>query len=307
VPQPKRQLKPKPRPRQRPQADPIHLRRRFVFRGNAAAFGGRYVRPDDITFDTPAASSLPVVGGRSASSIEGAEAKRFSERFKGHLSFEAASTLAEGSFDDRAQAIELTHSRVREQELAISTRVRAEIKTLTVGHEQRLRVGRMVAELRSKSPGDVGEPPIAVGDIAIDDLTIDGFRLKIVLDSAVFNELDTQRKLLGRCAKADFAKKYGHQVFMRPRTTGRGPTAVGRGHIHGTLVTKIGWDGNANPRATIVGNHVVVVKDFGKIFLGEILVSDGARRVTLLRLELGSNGGGQAGGPDVDTNGSYSP
>ena len=44
-----------------------------------------------------------------------------------------------------------------------------------------------------------------------------------------------------------------------------------------------------------------------KIFLGEILVSDGARRVTLLRLELGSNGGGQAGGPDVDINGTYSP
>ena len=303
--QPKK--RPKPRPRQQPKSDPIHLRRRFVFRGNAAAFGGRFVRPDDVTLDTPAASSLPVVGGRSASTIEGEEARRFNERFKGHLSFAAASTLAEGRFDDRAQAIELTHGRVREEALAISTRVRAEIKTLTVGHDQRLRVGRMVAELRSKNPRDVGEPPIAVGDLAIEDLTIDGFRLKIVLDSSVFNEFDTQSKLLGRAAKADFAKKYGHQVFMRPGNAGRGPTGLRRGHLHGTLVTKIDWDGEVNPRATIVGNHVVVVKDFGKIFLGEILVSGGARRVTLLRLELGSNGGGGAGGPDVDINGTYSP
>jgi hypothetical protein len=278
-----------------------------VFRGNAAAFGGRFVRPDDVTLETPAASSLPTVGGRSASTLEGEAAKRFGERFKGHLSFEAASTLAEGSFDDRARAIELTHGRAREEELAVSTRVRAEIKRLTVGHEQRLRVGRMVAELRSKNPRDVGEPPIAVGDIAIEDLTIDGFRLKIVLDSAVFNEFDTQSKLLGRAAKADFAKKYGRQVFMPARTTGRGRTGGRRGHIHGTLVTNIDWDGDANPRASIIGNHVIVVKDFGKIFLGEILVNDGARRVTLMRLELGSNGGGGAGGPDVDINGTYSP
>jgi hypothetical protein len=276
-----------------------------VFRGNAAAFGGRFVRPDDVTLDTPAASSLPTVGGRSASAIDGEAARRFNERFKDHLSFEAASTLAEGSFDDRAQAIELTHGRVREEALAISTRVRAEIKTLTVGHEKRLRVGRMVAELRSRNPRDAGEPPIAVGDVAIDDLTIDGFRLKIVINSAVFNELDTQAKLLRSAAKADFAKKFGNQVFYRQRPATR--TAPRRGHVHGTLVTKVDWDGDANPRATIIGNHVIVVKDFGKIFLGEILVNDGARRVTLLRLELGSNGGGMAGGPDVDINGTYSP
>ena len=263
------------------------------------------MRPDDVTLDTPAASSLPVVGGRSAFTIDGEEARRFNERFKGYLSFAAASTLAEGSFDDRAQAIELTHGRVREDALAISTRVRAEIKALTVGHEQRLRVGRMVAELRSRTPGDIGEPPIAVGRVAIEDLTIDGFRLKIVLDSSVFNEFDTQRKLLGRAAKADFSKKFGNQVFYRRRPATR--TAPRRGHIHGTLVTKLEWDGDANPRARIVGNHVVVVKDFGKIFLGEILVSEGARRVTLLRLELGSNGGGAGGGPEVDTNGSWSP
>ena len=276
-----------------------------MFHGNAAAFGGRFVRPDDVTLDTPAASSLPVVGGRSESSIDGDQAKRFSERFKGHLSFAAASTLAEGSFDDRNQAIELTHGRVREDGLATSTRVRAEIKGLTVGHEQRLSVGRIVAELRSRSPRDGGEPPITVGDLAIEDLTIDGFRLNVVLDSSLFNELDTQAKLLRSAAKADFGKKFGHQVFVRARPSGR--TALRAGRTHGTLVTKVEWESEPNPRATIVGNHVIIVKDFGKIFLFEILVSDGARKVSGLRLELGSNGGGMAGGPDVDTNGGYSP
>ena len=52
---------------------------------------------------------------------------------------------------------------------------------------------------------------------------------------------------------------------------------------------------------------MLVVKDFGRIFLGEVIISAGSRRLTLMRLELGSDGGGQAGGPDLDVNGGYSP
>ncbi len=35
------------------QATSLQLRRRFVFRGNAAAFGGRFVRPDDVFLEMP--------------------------------------------------------------------------------------------------------------------------------------------------------------------------------------------------------------------------------------------------------------
>jgi hypothetical protein len=52
---------------------------------------------------------------------------------------------------------------------------------------------------------------------------------------------------------------------------------------------------------------MVVVKDFGRIFFGEVIISAGSRRLTLMRLELGSDGGGMAGGPDLDVNGTYSP
>src|SRR5436190_20064130 len=108
-----------------PRPTGMELRRRFVFRGNAAAFGGRFVRPDDVFLEMPGASSLSVVGGRSVATFSGP-----AEKFKGYLSFESASTFAEGMFDDRAQAIELTHGRVKEETLATSTRVRAEINTL---------------------------------------------------------------------------------------------------------------------------------------------------------------------------------
>ena len=75
--------------------------------------------------------------------------------------------------------------------------------------------------------------------------------------------------------------------------------------VYATLVRKIEWDGPANPNATIDEN-TVIVKDFGRIFFGEVLISATARRVTMIRLELGSDEGGSAGGPDVDINGSWS-
>ena len=279
-----------------PRAAP--LRRRFVFRGNASAFGGRFVRPDDVFLEMPGASSLPVVGGRSVSTFSGP-----AEKFKGYLSFESASTFAEGTFDDRAQAIELTHGRVKEETLVTSTRVRAEINKLTVGTEKRLTVGRMVAELRSTSPkGGSGEPSIPVGEVAITGLAIDGFRLRITFNSKPFTEHDTHARVLRGVASPAFVKQYGRQFFV-----GRDGSLKNRRQIHATLATKVEWEGERNPRAEIVGNHMVVVKDFGRIFLGEILISAGARRVTLMRLELGSDGGGMAGGPDVDTNGGYSP
>lgn len=280
------------------QAARLQLRRRFVFRGNAAAFGGRFVRPDDVFLEMPGASSLPVVGGRSVSTFSGP-----AEKFQGYLSFESASTFAEGKFDEREKAIALTHGRVKEETLVTSTRVRAEISRLTVGTEKRLVVGRMVAELRSTSPrrGSI-EPSIPVGEVAIEGLAIDGFRLRVTFDPGPFNEHDTYAKLLRSAGQATSVKKFGQQLLMSGVRTPKNPK-----QIHVTLATRVEWEGERNSRAEIVGNHMVVVKDFGRIFFGEILISSGARRLTLMRLELGSDGGGQLGGPDVDINGGYSP
>ena len=73
-----------------------------------------------------------------------------------------------------------------------------------------------------------------------------------------------------------------------------------------TLVRKIEWDGK--PAAgSVIDHHSVVVPEFGRVFFGEIIIAPYARRVTLLRLELGSDSGGSGGGPDVDTNGSWIP
>src|SRR5436305_9434662 len=113
----------------------MDLRRRFVFRGNAAAIGGRIVRPNDLIIDSGIASSLTAVGGRSQS-------KGGPKAFGDFISYGGVETLAEGLFDRLDQHIELTHKWTGEDQLTTTTRVHAEVNELSVGRKPKLTVKR---------------------------------------------------------------------------------------------------------------------------------------------------------------------
>lgn len=264
----------------------MELTRRLIFRGNAVAFGGRIVRPEVLPLEMPGASCIPVTGGRTVSRIP-------RTRFKNFASFESASTLAEGWFDDVEGAIALSNHTVKEETLTATTRVRGEIAKLVVGSKKRLKVDRSAIELRSRNPADSGEPPIVVVEATLEGVTIDNFKLKFTIERSVFERYDTYAKVLTACDDPAFKKKYG-RLFRMTGTM-----------MYATLVRKIDWDGPPNLDAQI-DEHTVIVKDFGRIFFGEVLIQSTARRVTMVRLELGSDEGGAAGGPDVDINGSWS-
>jgi hypothetical protein len=283
----------------------MELRRRFVFRGSAAAFGGRIVRPEDVIFEMPGASALPVSGGRSVSRIPRTD-------FKGFAGFESASTFAEGLVDDRDGAIALSNHQVREDSLRTTTRVQAEIRQLTVGRDKRLRIEHLAAELRGHSPAASGQPPITPGDVKIEGLTIDGFRLRIELELKLFERYDTHAKLITAIDDHAFVRSHGRQLFLTTHFEGY-PAPPPNGWlvpscetIYATIVRKLEWDDKPAPGARI-DHHSVVVENFGRIFLGEMLIAPYSRRLTLLRLELGSDSGGSGGGPDVDINGGWLP
>ena len=98
----------------------------------------------------------------------------------------------------------------------------------------------------------------------------------------------------------DFVKKFGALFFLTTisrdglPTTGR--FVPGCGTIYATIVRKIDWDGPPNPNARIQG-HSVIVKDFGTVYFGELLIESSSRRLTMMRFELGSDEGGSAGRP----------
>jgi len=282
----------------------MELRRRFIFRGNAAAIGGRIVRPNDLILDSIATSSLTVVGGRSRSRAGAA-------KFGDWISFSEANTLSEGLFDDVQRQVDFTNGKVPEDYLSTSTRVMSDVVNLVIGTKPRLTIRHLHAALSSKSPTGSGEPPISVGaDSVIEGVTVDGHALTIELNLAPFQKCDTFSKLVTSSDDPAFVKDAGDQFFMTQTAPGAaapppGRLRYGNGVVQATLVKSIKWSGDPIPNAKI-DHHSVYVPDLGKIFFAEILISSFSRRLTLLRTELGSELGGAVACAEVETNGAWS-
>ena len=278
---------------------------RYVFHSHAAAFGGRIVRPKDIVFEAGGASALLVTGGRSVAQLNRTQ---FGEFFD----VQSATTLAEGLFEDTAGFIEVTHHRAEEQGLAAVSRARTEVNGLSVGRKPRMTIERIRAELTNRSPGHSGQPSIRVGDdTAIDGISIDGHRLVVELNTGPFLRHDTHAKLLAAVDDPQFVEDAGEMLFMSKRF-GLEPNipAFRRirqtdGTIYATIVKSIRWDGEPFPKSEIHDN-MVVLPEFGRAFFGELLIAPASRRLSMVRMALGSDTGGTASAGDVETNGGWS-
>jgi hypothetical protein len=283
----------------------MELRRRFIFRGNAAAIGGRIVRPNDLIIESSTASSLTVAGGRSRSRVG-------ESKFGSSIRFREASTSAEGVFDDVKQEVELSYRRVPEDALTTSTRVTAEVLDLFVGDKPPLTIKRLRASQTSKSPAASGEPGITVeDDTAIDGVAIDGHECIVELALPLFQRYNTRSKLLTAADDPEFVRESGDCLFMKANVEGRPSPVLGR-LFHGcgtttyaTIVRSIRWADTPYPGAQI-DHNMVTVPNFGRIFFGEILITDVSRRLTMLRLELGSPLGGRVAAAEVEDNGTWS-
>jgi hypothetical protein len=281
----------------------MELRRRFIFRGNAAAFGGRIVRPKDIVIEAPG-SALSVTGGRSVARIP-------RTAFDDFFSVESASTFAEGRFDDAGQLIEKTHHRVQEDSLTATTTVNADVVGLAIGRKPRLTIDHLHASLTAKSPLGSGEPAIQIGpDTVIDTVAVNGHRLIVELDLTPFQRCDTHAKLLTAADDHAFVRNSGRLLFMQTPRHGHPTPGAGRllesypGTLYATIVKGITWDGDPFPGAQI-DHNTVTIPEFGRVFFGELLISRYERRLTMMRGVLGSDSGGDVSGSDVQDNGSW--
>lgn len=282
----------------------MDFKKRFVFHGNAAALGGRIVRPKEIVIHPSCAASLPVTGGRSGSTLE-------ATAFGDFVRFGSARTFAEGLFDDLHQAVEHSHQRLDEHVMTATTTVTAEVKDLVIGTKPALTVKTVRATHVSKSAGGSNETSFHLADeTVLEGVAIDGHTLIVNLNREPFQQYGTRAKLVAAADDPKFVQDHGFCFFMRTLLEGRpvpprGRLVEERGVIHGTLVKEIRWESTPFPGA-VIDHHTVVVPDFGRIFFGEILITDSSRRLTMLRVKLGSPTGGDISATDVQNNGGWS-
>jgi hypothetical protein len=256
------------------------MEKRFVFRGSAVGAAGHIHKPEDLIVWVQGASTLPVIGGYSRSTTERV-------KFSDIVTVEHVRTQVTGDFDKKQNAY--------------TTLTASVVKGLNV--DGRLTADALESTLTSTHPDDGREPSIVPTGTQIVNLRLDGYPIEVKVENELFTKYATKTQLSRAYTSDDaFYKRYG-QKFQRSdkekKSAGKRQIPEVSGYVITTIVSEVR---TKHPKAEVKDN-VIVLRGFGRIFLGELLITEVSRRLTLLRLKLGSPVEGEVACAEVETNG----
>jgi hypothetical protein len=252
--------------------------RTFHYHACAHAFSASFNRPFHHQIDIQAQSALPVVGGHGHSRVENFE-------FRDFISFKKGYSHVSGG-----------HQADDDSNNTLATSVLEHLNMFDI-----VTVDRVVSRLYSKHPAGAKEGEITWIGSKFENFCIAGHPVKIELDVKLFENL-----LTFKAAKEAFddEKSEFRAIARDPLCSGQPlePSKVD-GVFLCSIVKKITTE---YPGVKVEG-HSLYVKGFGKIYLGELLVKNGEKTLTMLRFELGSTTGGSGTGGGTKANGSHFP
>ena len=253
----------------------------YIYRGDAFGVSARFDHPDKVTVPTQAQAVLAPSGGEAYSSV-----RNFN--FKDAVVFDEATARVVGSQDPDGSYHTDANATIRNLRFL---QVHADFINMRIASVHR------VTETRR---GVIDEAQVSFPGSVINGLVIAGHPIALTYDET-WSEFPTYEGFRNAYPKRGFVYKHGTMK-----------DAI----IHDTIVSRI--DGvqtlskdeakalMKDPNATLPGlrayANVVLVPQFGKIFIGEVLIERGVRRINMLRIELGcgTGGGGSAGGGTGD-------
>jgi hypothetical protein len=283
--------------------DPIE--KRYIFLANAVAFAAHIRRPNDHQLKAVASSSLPVTGGL-------AEASSGPQDYNEYISFASASTRASGDFADTRRAADFANGNHGDNDLSTLTFVETQVNSFKIstkldgpppaaGKPLTFSVDQL--HLRLESSSDRHTQTAFRGlEAEFKTVTFNGQELLVSTAPEVCTQYETYDKLVAAYQEdARFRKQFG-SLFYPMGNEKTGVTALlskptipnAHGRVVGTIVTGLKWAGKPPEGTEITGNRLKI-DGIGSIYFGEIIFEPYSRRLTLLRLQLGSiNGGGGA-------------
>ncbi|MEZ5284777.1 MAG: hypothetical protein R2712_08220 [Vicinamibacterales bacterium] len=271
----------------------MELERRFLFNGCASAYGGRFVRPDDVVLGTRGGSALPTTGGRSVW-------RDGNIKLGPSFRIRSAETFAEGLVDSHRDAVRASKGLLSNDQLSATTTVSARCRGVSIGGARPLKptdepepimtTSDVIATLVSKSAGPGFESTVTVQEAAVSTVGFESkvhgrFRLEVVTDLAPFKRADTRAKIVG---DKNIKSRHGDLDY-----------------VFCTVVKELAWKGKEYPGAKFIGPNGVYIPNLGHFYFGELMIRTGTRRLTMIRMRLGSPTGGDGSVGDVDTNGSW--
>jgi hypothetical protein len=258
--------------------------REFVYRGNAVAaagylrsFRGRPVPPDSNTVTVHGESSLPVIGGISESIVRPRLA------FREFIDYGRCETFAGGTGDSKSKTT-IVASSVDRVRVTASPTPDDEVPHL---RSVSFRADRLSIAIRSIHPDDgearftlLGEPETA--GISLLHTHVTGQQEVIPL------RLEFDKDLLSRRTYSDLQKSDEFRKRAWPQSNG---------YIIASIVRRIYRGDQA------IEGSVLRERGLGTIYFGEVLINDHNRRITLVRVEMGSDPEGSVMMAAADPNG----
>jgi hypothetical protein len=255
------------------------MEKTFIYNASALAIGGTFTRPIERVINVPASSTLPREGGYNT-------ARTGKYRLEEFLSFESAYTQVAGSQDPKDKSFTSLASATVEG-----------LNILDV-----LTADRVVAQLAVNHPADGGEPEIVPLGTRFDNLRIAGCPIKVDLDLAMFTTLGTFSSFRDRYAKDRGFRDQARQRFLWDKMEEDAPPETD-GTVCCSLTRRIvGLDTSIERRG-----YKLRIPQFGTVYIAEIFLSPKRRKITMLRLDLGSPAEARMSVGEVDGNGSTFP
>lgn len=250
---------------------------RYIFSGHAIGAAARFNKLDDLrqfnhVVPTLGASVLPAAGGVSRSEVSNYDYEVTVPRRRSLLSVARIESRAEGREYEREEVVTDTDVRIE----SITFLEKLYIDLIHV-HVQSVRKGFQNAPTITSSRGQ-----------------IEGVHLGRAIATIHIN-----RHVLDKCAHTDefSAAVNDHKLPFKK---------LDKGGLLSTIVEKIVLSNNDGGRIKQFDGrpNVLYWHGFGWIYFGEVIVKGNDRQVTMLRLQMGSDGGGTGTAGDAHSNGS---
>jgi hypothetical protein len=250
----------------------------FHYHASAHVLSGHITRPANHLIQTQAGASLPSVGGQHTAHVE---------NYRHDLTVSFATGYSHVAGSEKTENNKTTHT-------TLATTAIEKLNILDM-----VTADRIVARLASShEPGH--ETRILVLGSRFENLRIAGYKIDVVLHNELALKLDTfaaARKEFE--SSADFRK-----MADDPFEPGKLPKKVeAHEDIRCSLVKEL--QPTTCPGILRRGHcgHVLIVPEFGKIYLAEIRFQHGRKTLTMLRVELGSPNGGGLVVAEAESNG----
>jgi len=264
---------------------------RFVFHGNAIPIGGRIISigQDEINqpLQSPPGSSLSVNGGICQGTSPGSV-------FRDIFSWGQCVAVSQGEVKpDRSHVTTVTSS---VQNVAAAN-----------GPKNVFKAGQLKLTLVSTHP-EKGQPYIVPSEVIFggtEGMSLNGLKITVKTDIEDFRkwstlerfeyEFRTNKTVYDKYYKRFLTKEGKPPEFKQPipRTQ--------NGYVVCSIVSSIRWGGKTIP------GHVLTQTGFGSIYFGEMLINEYNRRMTLVRLSMGSDVRAEVAYAESDPNGSWIP